>query len=411
MAFAECLPVVFQAVMKSSLTGPERLLFAIDAEMEDGYDAIGEASGIVFEGATDPQDWSLVADTLAARLKASPVGKGDDSFSRNYKRDGLSGWVAKALEKAGRGGELLALYESEARITGSYERIVRYLLGDNRFEDAERWAKEGIAATRDKYPGTADSLARSLGELAALRKQWDVVAALAARAFFDHPSVRTFDELLTAAKKAKVEEAVRSAALRFLETGVQPYQMNATAPARTKSSSKNPPAAAVSVKIDPSWPLPVPDFLIMLMKPRPGFYVPAPQPHLEVLLEMAIAAKQPERVLHWYDKMHAGKPNGGVYQADRVAEAVAATHPERTLEIYLAALNAQLPHAQVSSYESATGYLKKLRPIYQSLGRANEWDALLATIREKYRIRPRFMELLDRLDNQPIVQWKRTKRR
>ena len=38
-AFAECLPVVFQAVTRSSLSGPERLLFAIDAELADDYDA------------------------------------------------------------------------------------------------------------------------------------------------------------------------------------------------------------------------------------------------------------------------------------------------------------------------------------------------------------------------------------
>ncbi len=152
-AFAACLPAVFQAVMQSSLTGPERLLFAIDAEEEDGYDAIGEATNVVYENARNPEDWSIVADTLAARLKALPAGKGDDSFSHNYKRDGLSGWVAKALEEAGREDELLELYESEARITGSYERIVRYLLGEKRFDDAERWAREGIAATVDKYTG------------------------------------------------------------------------------------------------------------------------------------------------------------------------------------------------------------------------------------------------------------------
>ncbi len=211
-----------------------------------------------------------------------------------------------------------------------------------------------------------------------------------------------------------MEEAVRASALRFLETGVKPYQVTSTGPARPRALGKKKAAPVVPVdrvKIDPQWPLPVPDFLVPLLKKRSGYYDLAPRPHLEVLLEMAIAAKQPDQVLHWFDKMRAANPNGAVYQADRVAQAVAATHPERTIDIYLAALNAQLPHAQVSSYESATSYLKKLRPIYQSLGRPAEWDALVASIREKYRNRPRFMELLDRLDGQTIVQWKRAKRR
>ena len=40
--------------------------------------------------------------------------------------------------------------------------------------------------------------------------------------------------------------------------------------------------------------------------------------------------------------------------------------------------------------------LKKLRPIYESLDRAGEWNELLTSIREQYRNRPRFMEILDK---------------
>ena len=59
-----------------------------------------------------------------------------------------------------------------------------------------------------------------------------MVAAHAAHKFFsDYPSPSTFDELVKAAKKAGVEEPVRAAALRFLETGVMPYQVIAPAPA------------------------------------------------------------------------------------------------------------------------------------------------------------------------------------
>jgi uncharacterized Zn finger protein len=89
---------------------------------------------------------------------------------------------------------------------------------------------------------------------------------------------------------------------------------------------------------------------------------------------------------------------------------VAAEYPERTLAIYKAALDAQLPNAQMSAYEAAVGYLKKLRPVYKSLGREGEWDALVASIREKYRNRPRFMELLDRLDGRTIVEAARSRR-
>ena len=446
MAFAECLPVVFQAVTRSSLSGPERLLFAIDAELADDYDALGDSTGAIFDAPAEPQDWSAVADTLAQRLKTSSAREDPaaaDSFSRNYQRDRLTNWLATAMENAGRDQELRTLYESEARVTGSYERLVGFLLEHKHFEDAERWAREGIAATCENLPGIAASLAASLCEVARKRRQWDVVAAHAAFQFFsDHPGVSTFDELVKAARKAGVEEPVRAAALRFLETGALPYQVIVPPPAaatvkgkstrslvkkrgaairsRSRPAATSPeptPAAPVCVKIEPRWPLPFPDYLIPFLA-RPGRYNPAPRPHLEVLLEMAMAAKHPDDVLRWFDRMQSAPRGPGYYQgpygygySDRVAEAVSAAYPERAIAIYTAALNAQLPHAQQSSYESATAYLRKLRPLYESLDRASEWTALVASIREKYRNRPRFMDLLDSLEGRSIVQSARTRRK
>ena len=49
MDFAEALSVVFEAAMQSSLTGPERLLLAIDAELGDDIDALGDATAIVLD--------------------------------------------------------------------------------------------------------------------------------------------------------------------------------------------------------------------------------------------------------------------------------------------------------------------------------------------------------------------------
>lgn len=438
-ALAECLPIIFQAVTHSSLSGPERLLFAIDAELADDYGVINDESDAVFDASTEPEDWSVVADTLIQRLKAtSGRGKlGEYDFSRDYKRDGVTNWIARALENAERGEELRTLYESEARATGSYERLVKFLLEQKHFEDADRWAREGIAATSDKLPGIAMSLAASLCELAQKRKQWDVVAAHAANKFFsDHPGMSTFDELVKAAKKAKCEEPVRAAALRFLETGAMPYQLivppsaavtvkgMSTRPqvkkrgTATKSAASFPeptPPAPKCVVTDLAWPLPLPDYLVPFLN-RPGRYNPAPRPHLEVLLDMALAAKRPDEVLHWFDKMQSAPRESGYYQGpygytDRVAEAVSAPYPERAIAIYTAALNAQLPHAQQSSYDSATANLRKLRPLYESLNRASEWTALVASIREKYRNRPRFMDLLDGLEGRSIVQSARPRRK
>lgn len=118
-AVAECLPVVFDAVAKSTLSGPQKILFAIDACLKDGYDVIDDSAKVILDAKWKPADWSAVADELAKRLqKASKIT--DDSWHRNYERNHISDWLLGALENAGRDGELLTIYEAEARTTGSY---------------------------------------------------------------------------------------------------------------------------------------------------------------------------------------------------------------------------------------------------------------------------------------------------
>jgi hypothetical protein len=51
-----------------------------------------------------------------------------------------------------------------------------------------------------------------------------------------------------------------------------------------------------------------------------------------------------------------------------------------------------------------------MRPILQSLDREAEWTQLLADIRLRYRKRPRFMEILDKLASGPILQPRQSKR-
>ena len=263
-------------------------------------------------------------------------------------------------------------------------------------------------------------------ELAAKRRQWDAVAAHAAFEFFDRPSRLGFDELIKAARKAKVEEPVRAAALHFLETGARPYQVTAPRPTgqvRTTAraaggrraastgptSTQREPEPTPRLTIDQSWPLPVPDYLIPLLADR-ARYAQEPRPHLDVLLDMAIAAKRPDEVLRWYEKMPATYGYRGQY-SPRVAEAVVDAHPERALAIYRQALEAQLPHADQTAYENAVDYLRKMRPIYETLNRKGEWSALIASIRESYRNRPRFMELLDGLEGRTIIPDVRPRRK
>jgi uncharacterized Zn finger protein len=390
-AFAECLPPIFRAVNQSKMSAAQKLIFAIDADLRDEYSVIeSDLLDTVLERHTSLSDWSAAADVLAGRLK-SEVRAGSN-FHDKYQREQIADWLVKALTRAGRDGEVIAVRDREARITGSYERLIPLLIEQKRYEEAERWAAEGIQKTAKDAPGIADQIAKSMAELARTRKQWKIAAAHAAWEFFDRPGCDKFSALVAAAERAGCLATVRQQALEFLENGRLPFSITA---------KNNGPS---SVTFHPDWPLPMPDYLLPLL--RNGDQ----RPRYDILIDMAIAEHNPDEVLRWFDLWRAaaksqrmGSYGFGNY-ADSVAAAVAAAHPERALEIYRGCVDANLKQASISAYETAAAYLKKMNPVLKSLGRSPEWNDLVAEIRVNYRNRPRFMEILDRLEALPILQ-------
>ncbi|MGD0481381.1 MAG: hypothetical protein ABSA42_14495 [Terracidiphilus sp.] len=401
-ALGECMPVIFQAVATSTLPQAHKLLFVIDAHLRDDYGVMENVQDVVLELPAEPAAWSEVADLLAQRLK-TPVKEGDD-FHRRYQRDRISYWLIDALKKAGRKDEVLAVCEREARATDSYERLVKLLVDEKRYDEAERWAIEGIEKTASKLPGIASSLGKLMGEAAHQRGRWETVAAHAAWEFFDHPSREKFHPLMTASAKAGCQESVRSFALGFLETGVS----------RLFSV---PHKGIRELEVRKDWPLPVPAYLLPLFRHAAASHT-SDRPHYDVLIDMAIADERHDDVLRWYDAMRTGQKQqrgisswmGGNDYADRVAATVTGSHPDRALEIYRQRVDENLQRAHVSAHESVAAYLRKMRPILQTLHREAEWTQTLEEIRLRYRNRPRFMEILDKLDSRPIIQQRQARR-
>ncbi len=391
-AFAGCLPPLFRAVKESSLTPTQRLLFAIDADLKDEYSVIeSDHLDIVLESDATPSDWSGAADELARRLKSDSRTGGN--FHDKYQRERIADWLVRALTNAGRDDEIIAVREREARITGSYERLVPLLIERKRYDDAERWAAEGIQKTVREAPGIADQLAKAMGEIARLRKEWSLVAAHAAWEFFERPEREKFAALIASAERAECQEVVQRLALEFLETGKLPFSVTVT-----KDGAQN-------GAIHRDWPLPLPEYLLPLLR------IGDPHPRYDVLIDMAIVERRPDDVLRWFDTWRAvakGQRGGWYFgagsYADKVATAVTESHPERALEVYRGCVDQNLTQASVSAYETVAAYLKKMRPILKSLDRGWEWNDLLTDIRTNYRNRPRFMEILDRLDARPILQ-------
>ncbi len=355
-AVGECVPVIFQAVAASTLTTAHKLLFAIDAHLRDDYGIVNDAADAIIKMPGAKSAWSEVADVLTLRAK-SPV-KDDDPYYRKYQHEHIADWLIRALENAGREDEILAVCEEEARVSGSYERLVKRLIDKKQYEEAERWAAEGIEKTAAKLPGIASSLEKLLGEIAIQRRQWPIVAAHAALGFFSHPSCDSFQNLIKAAAKAGCEDSIRGIALNFLETGASPLLSPG------KVSAKRVENAV--------WPLPMPAYLLPLLGNESRFR-PTAGPHFDVLMDMAIADRRQDDVLRWYDAMSVGQKqrgdrswNGSGGYGDQVAAAVTESHSERSIAIYRQRMDDHLPHASASAYEAVAGYLRKMRPILQS---------------------------------------------
>ncbi|HZT79813.1 MAG TPA: SWIM zinc finger family protein [Gemmataceae bacterium] len=403
---AQCMEVVFRAVPASSRPDADKLLYAINLCQRDEYE-LCRGVDTVLDREWPAEAWSAVADALAARLQGERRS-GEDKFFRSYRRDGLTNWLAEALEKAGRKAEVLLLFEAEAPVTNSYVRLVDALLAARRPEDARRWALEGIERTKQKLPGIAEQLRERLRGLVEKRKDWPTLAAVRAEEFFAGPGLHTLEELEKAAAKAGCAAEVRAAALNFLETGTRPAP--AQAPASAVSPSRRPAkrSAATTAPAGPPWPLPaVPPEL----KPVRGFPQYGPKgPHYDVLLDLAFQEKRPDDILRWFDKLHETRRaasygyyyNGGL--DGRVADAVAGTHPDRAEKLYKDVIGSLVARTSPAAYEAALPYLRKLKKLLHGQKRVEEWDRYLAHLRETERRKRRFMEVLDRIERRPIVE-------
>ena len=377
---ASCLDVVFRALSQSSLSPAEQVLWAVEAELQDDYE-LCRGIELVLKKKHAAKDWNIVADKLIGRLGDYPSSKDEDSFSRNYRRDRLTGRITLALKNAGRRDEIVALCESEAEKTGSYVCLVNFLMKAQRWEKAEQWIHKGIKATQKKWPGIAGELRQSLRKLREREKDWLGVTAIYAEEFFEQPGLDSFKKLEKAAKRAGVWPAVRAGAMRYMETG------------------KLPIAGAEDANFS-AWPLPAKSFMDITESER------SLAPMVDILIDIAIAEKQPDEVLRWYDRGKQ-KPRGwwrSAFQEDKVAQAIVDRYPDRSIEIWKKVAEREIAHTKPSAYEEAGSYLRKVSRVLTRLGREQEWKDYLTKLREANRRKRRLLEVLEDLTGRRIIQ-------
>lgn len=381
-AIAECMAVVFKSLVKSSLSDPERLLYALDMSLADDF-GLAKGAQAVVERRWAKRTWSSVAQVLGERLDDLPKGS---EYRDHHRRDQLSNALVNALDKAGKADEALALCETEAPLTGSHVRLVERLIQAGRLDEAVEWAERGHRATYGQFRGTAGRLRDLLTEIARRRRDWARVAAYAADVFFDVPRVTSFQDLLKAAERAKCADDVRARALSFLETGKRPGP-------RTRKS-----------KQAPAWPLPG-SGLAQSDEQRTRKV----QAHWDVLRDLAIKEQRPTDVLLWHDRLQAEESwqPGFAPSALAVAQAVAEEFPDRAVELYVQEAESHIQLKSKPDYASAGRILQHVRRILTESKRTAEWRTLIDDVRETHRRKPRLMEVLDGLEGRPVMRKKR----
>jgi uncharacterized Zn finger protein len=365
---ASCMDVVFRALPESSLSPADQMLWAVDRELEDQW-ALCEGVEVFWKQKKKETDWNILADKLTKRLKRFSKTKDD-----HYHRDRLTDWIITALKNAGRKAEIAPLCEKEAVRTDSYVRLVRILMEASQWGAAEEWIQKGIQATDKKWPGIAGQLRESLRKIREKQGDWLQVAALRADDFFINPSLATFQELKVAAKKSKAWDKVKPAVLNYLETGKIPLSGS-------------------------SWPLPEADV------PKAKERRPKQFPIIGTLIDIAIAEKRPDEVIHWYDQRKPRKFLWGWSDSrdDKVARAIADRYPDRAVAIWKKMAGNLIAEVKPKAYEKAAVYLGKIQRVLKKKKKNKEWQKYILEIRHEHARKRKLLEILDGLNDKRIM--------
>lgn len=413
---APCMEIVFEALARSDLSPVEQLRWGFDLESEDEY-SLCDAGWNAFWRVERPKEvWNDLASELERRLAQAadeprvPDDEYDDEeddeedddeeddddyddegdyedyddgatvTEQGGSRDRLADWLVVALRGAGRDAEILPLLEREAEATGSYVRLVDYLIERQTWKEADRWCRRGLAAIPDDGPSYYGDRHRVLRErlrtVAEGTGDLRLAAALWAEEFFRAPGLESFRRLGEAAERAGVRPAVDAAARRYLEMGQRP---------EPKRASK---------RGEPAWPLPDPK---VPTRPSP------PAPMFVPLINIAIAEEEPDDVLKWYDHPSRSKqsqptyydPRGGL--DERVASAIAGAHPDRAVVIWKRLAEELIDQTKTKYYEIAARHLGGIKATLEREGRRAEWDDYAAALRATHKRKWRFVQILDKI--------------
>lgn len=368
-----CMEVVLQALPDTKLSRKEQLVWLFERLQEDGFDLLDGADKLIGDAWYATADWRELAVHLEARLEKMPAPRAD-RWSEHFGRRLVVDQLTDAYRRAGEPEKMIPLLEKEAEPCQHYDVLVEHLLAVGQLERARSWCIEGYGKMIEQAPGIASTLQRRLRELAEKEGNLALAAAYRAQDFFAAPSVAAFTALREASEKIDGWPAVREALLGYLQSDRRP---------------------AASGSAGSVWPLPEPEVGTATMPGKTGVQR---FPKLAMLIEIAILeARHDDTIALFAELCRTGMCGRAI--GEKVAESVAASHPDTALNIWRITVDNLIAEVKTSAYQQASGYLSKMRTVYRQSGRMAEWNAMLSELRARHKAKRNLMAILKELEN------------
>lgn len=363
----ECVEVVAHAVFSSGLPDSEKLIWQYKREtcdefgfLESNYDA--SLSYWSREGIS-AEEWSKVADAILQDCKAESDSCNLSDVWRH---------LSTALHNAGRGDETIDIAKNAARTPKDYLRVVEALHTKNRIEEAAEWCLKGLSESKrdDWHCGRFKNWLKQFAEE---RGDWPVVAAYDAANFISYPCIERFRALETPCRKAGMWETTRSILLHCLESGEQPLS-------------------------NPGWPLPKPGFSEAELNAKT-------YPMSELLCRIALHEKRIPDIAKWFWTLTGLETPAASHDAVwhnqtlafEVADAIKVKLPDKAIQVWNAAINANCRWAGDPYYQTIVRALKAMKPTMVERFSAQAWRNHVAELRTKFSRRRNLAKMLDAL--------------
>jgi uncharacterized Zn finger protein len=364
-SIGDCMKVVLKALPDSGYSRVEQLIWLLDHYREDEFDLLYGSEKLLDDPRYTDSTWRELASIFEKRLLQMPVSHADKRHY-NSERRALVFQLREACERAHENEKVLPLLEREAEPCQCYETLAEYLIRAGDFVRARFWCIEGYGKLIEDAPGIAASLKNRLLELAEKEGKHDLVAAYRAQNYFEYPSIDTYTRLRDSAEKIALWPIVHESAMEFLRSGKVPVVSELPAP------EVRPPQKAEQNRL-------------RLF------------PHLILLIEIAILEKRQDDVISLFKELcDSARCDRGI--SEKVAEAVATTHPETSLKIWRITVDNLIAQVKPHAYQEAAGYLLKMRKVLKKSDRLPEWNAMIDELRTRHKPKRRLMEVLKEVE-------------